>query len=114
MEIKQQRHDGVTVIAPAGRIDSTTSETLERTVAGTLDAGERRVIIDLKAVDYISSAGLRVLLLAAKRLGGGRGALVLCNLGDPVRQVFDLAGFLPLFTIEPSRELAVKRAAGAA
>jgi anti-anti-sigma factor len=67
--------------------------------------------VDFGGVSYISSAGLRVLLVAAKRLRAGRGTLVLCALGDPVRQVFDLAGFLPLFTVEATRALAVTRCA---
>jgi anti-anti-sigma factor len=113
MDIRQDTRDGVGIVAPAGRIDSTTSLELERAVAGVLDAGTRRLVIDLEQVAYISSAGLRVLLVTAKRLGGGKGALALCGMNDAVSQVFDLAGFLPLFTIERTQYEAVAKIAGA-
>jgi anti-anti-sigma regulatory factor len=53
-----------------------------------------------------------VLLVTAKRLGGGKGALALCAMNEAVRQVFDLAGFLPLFTTEVTRDGAVAKIAG--
>jgi anti-anti-sigma factor len=111
MEIAQVAVGESLVVAPVGRIDSTTSEALERALAGALDGGARRMVVDFGGVSYISSVGLRVLLVVAKRMRSERGTLVLCGLGDAVRQVFDLAGFLPLFTVESTRELAVKRAA---
>jgi anti-anti-sigma factor len=113
MDIQQEKSDGVLVITPSGRIDSTTSEAVEQALGRALDAGERRLVVNFERVSYISSAGLRVFLVAAKRLRAERGALVLCALGEPVRQVFDLAGFLPLFTVERSRDLALARCAGA-
>ncbi len=114
MHIQQQRQHDILVIAPTGRIDSTTSDALQAAVSAALDAGEKRLVIDFSGVEYISSAGLRVMLVTAKRLGAAGGALVLCALGEAVRQVFDLAGFLPLFTIESSNSAAVSRIAGAA
>ena len=59
-----------------------------------------RLVVDFSGVEYISSAGLRVMLILAKRVREQRGALALCGLGDSVRHVFDLAGFLPLFAVE--------------
>jgi anti-anti-sigma factor len=109
MDIQQEKRDGIFVVAPRGRIDSTTSDAVEKALVQALDAGDRKIVIDFAGVDYISSAGLRVLLVTAKRLSGGRGSLVLCGLGDSVRQVFDLAGFLPLFTVDGSRDSARAR-----
>jgi stage II sporulation protein AA (anti-sigma F factor antagonist) len=109
MEIERQVRNGVTLLAPAGRIDTTTSPALDDELTRLVDAGTRDVLVDLGRVDYISSAGLRVLLVLAKRLGTERGRLVLCCLDGPVRQVFDLAGFLPLFTVEDSREAGFAR-----
>jgi anti-anti-sigma factor len=110
VEIRQDVQDGVTVLAPSGRIDSTTSGEFERAVGRAIDGGSRRLVIDFAGVNYISSAGLRVLLVTAKRLGGGRGALALSGMNEGVRQVFDLAGFLPLFAVASSREGAVAKA----
>ena len=109
MQIAEQRSGKALVLAPSGRLDSLTSSELEKHVARHLDAGERRLVVDLAGVEYISSAGLRVLLMAAKRLKEPPAALVLCGMGPGVRTVLELAGFLPLFAIEPAREQALAR-----
>jgi anti-anti-sigma factor len=112
MEIFEEQAGGALVVAPRGRIDSVSSGELERHLVSRLDAGARRVVIDFASVDYISSAGLRVLLLAARRLKPPAGTLVLCGLAPSVRTVLELAGFMSLFTVEPAREQALARAAG--
>jgi anti-anti-sigma factor len=106
MRIDQSTHDGVTVVAPFGRIDTTTSAALDDALRQVVDRGARSLLVDLSGVEYISSAGLRVFLILAKRTRDLGGRLVLCGLGQPVRQVFQLAGFLPLFTIATTRERA--------
>ena len=103
MTINQTVQDGIAVLSPSGRIDTTTSPRLDETLTQVVGGGARDVIVDFAACDYISSAGLRVLLVLAKRMRGAGGRLVLCGMPAPVRQVFDLAGFAPLFTISPSR-----------
>jgi stage II sporulation protein AA (anti-sigma F factor antagonist) len=107
MQISQEQQQDVIVVAPKGRIDSTTSAALESHLWQVAKAGPPRLVIDFSDVDYISSAGLRVMLTLAKRMRDTRGALALCSLGDSVRQVFELAGFLPLFSIERTRDAAV-------
>jgi anti-anti-sigma factor len=67
--------------------------------------------VDFAGVEYISSAGLRVFLLLAKRMRDLQGRVVLCAMPEPVRQVFRLAGFMPLFLVEPSRDAALARLA---
>lgn len=109
MQIHEEKASGTLVVAPSGRLDSVTSGELERVVVARLDLGERRLVLDLAGVEYVSSAGLRVLLMAAKRLKEPPAALVLCGLGPPVRTVLGLAGFLPLFAIEPDRAAALAR-----
>ena len=108
MQISQEQQNGVVVVVPRGRIDSTTSGALEAHLAGLAKIGQARIVIDFTDVDYISSAGLRVMLTLAKRIRDARGGLALCSLGETVRQVFELAGFLPLFSIEGSRDVAVR------
>jgi stage II sporulation protein AA (anti-sigma F factor antagonist) len=109
MDIQQSTQGNVVLLAAAGRIDTTTSGALDDALRRALEAGARNVVVDLSDVEYISSAGLRVLLVLAKRLRDLRGRLVLCAMSEPVKQVFELAGFMPLFTIEPSRESAAAR-----
>jgi anti-anti-sigma factor len=112
MRIGEEKDGRALVIAPEGRVDSVSSGELERLVVSRIDAGEKRVVLDLSAVEYISSAGLRVLLLAAKRLKEPPAGLVLCGMGPSVRAVLELAGFLPLFAVEARREQALARLAG--
>jgi anti-sigma B factor antagonist len=111
IEIGEERvATGSFVIALAGRVDSNTSGTLEKRLLARLAGGESRLVLDLSGVQYMSSAGLRVLLLASNRCQAAGGRLVLCSLRESVREVFDLAGFTALFPIEASRDLALHRA----
>ena len=114
MEIGEERSEGTLVMAPVGRLDSVTSNELEKRLVARIDAGDRRLVFDMAGVEYISSAGLRVLLMAAKRLKDPAGGLVLCGLGPSVRTVLELAGFLPLFVVVPARQEALERLRGQA
>ena len=99
MNLEQERRDDILILRPRGRLDSNSSPELERVVAEQLEAGPQRVVFDLSALDYISSAGLRVVLLAGKKLRASKGKLVLVGLSDMVREVFDMSGFLTLFAV---------------
>ena len=110
MNINEAHEAGVVVVSPQGRIDSTTSAVLERHLQGLAAAGRTRVVVDFSGVDYISSAGLRVLLALAKRGRDLKGRVALFGLNDSVRQVFELAGFVALFTITATRAEAVHSA----
>ena len=109
MEIAEEKQGGVSILVPRGRVDSVSSSQLESALLGSLEAGGTRLAVDFAEVEYISSAGLRVLLMLVKKLQGTGGRLVLCAMPESVRLVFELAGFLPLFEIEDSREAAVSR-----
>ena len=109
LRILEEASAAALVVAPVGRVDSSTAGDLERRLLERLAEGERRVVIDLADVQYISSAGLRVLLLTLNKLRSAGGRLVLCSMGQSVREVFELAGFTTIFTIEASRGLAQAR-----
>jgi anti-sigma B factor antagonist len=108
MEISEDRKDDVVILVLSGKLDATTSKTFENKLLAQIDSGDRRFVIDLSQMDYISSSGLRVFLVAAKRLHGTDGKIVLCSLKDHVRQVFDLAGFSSIFSVHASRQEAFK------
>ena len=112
MQIAEARRDGVVAVVPAGRIDTTTAPALERHLNALVAGGARRVVVDFSRVDYISSAGLRVMLLMARRMKESNGRLAVCAFPEPVRQVFQLAGFLPLFTVCESQDIAMGELAG--
>ena len=112
MQIVEETHGGVLVLAPIGRLDTNTSGEFEARLQRAIGAGETSLAVDLERIDYVSSAGLRVLLLVARTLRPPAGRMVLCGLNPAVRQTFDLAGFSALFAIEPSRAAAVSVLAG--
>jgi anti-anti-sigma factor len=85
-----------------GRLGTEGAGELAEAMAAAVEAGERRVLVDVSGVDYASSAGLMALDAIAGRVSAAGGAMVLCGLTEPVRLVFDLAGLLPRFTIAPS------------
>lgn len=111
MEILEELHDGIVIVAPQGRIDSNTSAKLERKLLALLEQTSRGIVIDFAAVDYISSAGLRVVLVLAKRLRGGSAALVLCQLNSLLRDVFRMSGFNKILAIVATRAEALAKLA---
>jgi len=104
MDLREEKVGGVTVVEVEGRIDSTTAPTLGGRLTASLETAKVRVLLDLSRLEYISSAGFRILLLAAKRADEAGSRFVLCGVSGKVRQLFDLGGFLDLFTIVGSRE----------
>lgn len=108
MNIHEERKDGVLILGLEGRLDATSSKMFEEKIVATIDAGETGIVIDLSQVDYISSAGLRVFLVASKRLNPAGGKLVLCSLQEPVKQVFEIVGFFSILSIHSSRDEAFK------
>ena len=104
MDLREDIAGEVTVLEVKGRIDSTTAPVLGEKLTGALATPQRRLVLDLRQLEYISSAGFRVLLLAAKRAEEAGSRFVLCSVSGKVRQLFDLGGFLDLFPISASRE----------
>jgi anti-anti-sigma factor len=108
MEINERRVAGILTLSVSGKLDTTSAKAFEETILGRIESGERRIIIDLAQLDYVSSTGLRVLLLANKRLNSANGRIALCSLRGSVREVFDIAGFSSIFSIYGSHEDATK------
>ncbi|MEN6327194.1 MAG: STAS domain-containing protein [Syntrophomonas sp.] len=108
MNIKEAKKDKATVLAIEGRLDSSTSGELEKVFLTIMEAGEKNIVVDFAAMDYISSAGLRVLLMAAKKTSKLGGKVVLTALSANVKEVFDIAGFSSIFTILASQEEGLK------
>jgi anti-anti-sigma factor len=96
-------HGDVVVVAPQGRLDRTTACAFEAELVPRADAGDRRLIVDFAEVSYISSAGLRVLLMAAKKAKAGGVTFALAGMGTRVEEVMDLSGFSSFFTIYATR-----------
>jgi len=108
MEVTEKRQNGVVILVPKGRLDSNTSDDFEKRLLGLVGAGETSLIIDFKDLDYISSAGLRVLLKTAKELKRKNGQLVFCAVKDYIREIFELSGFVSFFPIHLTLEDSLK------
>jgi stage II sporulation protein AA (anti-sigma F factor antagonist) len=111
MEIEQIKRDSVVVLVPDSDLNTQTSPALEQALLALFAASERRFVVDFSKVGYLSSAGLRVLLMLTKRLAGTGGGLALCGLGEEVRKIFALCGFEREFNIVASRNEAVSQLA---
>ncbi|UCD89879.1 MAG: STAS domain-containing protein [Desulfobacterales bacterium] len=101
MEIIEQLQNEVCIFKLNGRLDSTTSHQLEEKIFVAIKNESNQMIIDFEGLDYISSAGLRVILKASKALKRSEGSIVLCSMQDYVKEVFEIAGFdafLPIAT----------------
>lgn len=102
MDISTRTDQGVSIIAFAGNLDSNTSPAAQQALDGILAGGARKLIVDFTALDYISSAGLRVLLGTAKQLQRSGGALRLFGLNETVREVFEISGFSTILAVRNS------------
>ena len=99
MEINKSVDKDVLVIVIKGRLDTNTAPELEKSALEDL-ANYKKLNLDLAALDYISSAGLRVILTLHKQMHGKGGALVVLHPKDEVMEVFDMTGFSSFLTIE--------------
>ena len=98
MEINRQKDGEILTLALRGRLDTITAPDLEAVLKESLD-GIAKLIFDFTALEYLSSAGLRVLLGAQKTMSGTK-QMVIRNVNEPVMEVFQVTGFTDVFEIE--------------
>ena len=96
-----------TVVIPAGRIDGSTASPFQEALLKLIEEGTGSLVVDFEKIEYISSAGLRVLLLAAKQLQAGGRKIVLCTMRDHIAEVFKISGFSEILAIHATRQDAV-------
>lgn len=99
MTINCKKDGDVLTIAPEGRIDSVTAPEFQKSVDDNI-AGSKSVVIDFAKLDYISSAGLRVLLATKKTITKSGGDMKLRNVGEAIMDVLNITGFVDILTIE--------------
>jgi anti-sigma B factor antagonist len=104
MEIFQENNNEIEIFSVKGSLDSNTSLEFETRIYTALESGQRKLILNLENLEYISSAGIRVMLKTTKDLKRMEGNVVLCSLQEYVREVFDIAGFDGYLNIENSLE----------
>jgi anti-anti-sigma factor len=104
MEIIQKEESGIVFVTIKGRLDADSALEAEKTVNDALEGETDRMLFDLAALEYLSSAGLRVLLSAAKEIKRREGKIVLCSLTEFVKEIFEVSGFEFLIPITESVE----------
>ncbi|EDP66112.1 putative anti-sigma factor antagonist [alpha proteobacterium BAL199] len=109
MTMTIESQDGLAIVVLTGRLDSTNAADTEAKIVAQIEAGHKRVVVDASALDYLSSAGLRVFLVVAKRVKAAGGGLVLHSLTNHVREVFEISGFINVLTVCANRDEAVAR-----
>ena len=108
MEISQKEENGIVSIAIKGRLDADSSLEAEKVVKDALGGETNRLLFNLGELEYLSSAGLRVLLTAAKEMRRRDGKIVLCALNEFVKEIFEVSGFQSLIPITESVESGIE------
>lgn len=98
MEIKKTLNGNELLVAVVGRLDTTTAPQLEENVRSSID-GMKSLVFDFEKLEYISSAGLRV-LLAMQKIMNKQGSMTIRNVNETVMEVFEVTGFVDILTIE--------------
>ena len=107
MDIDVTTKSQAVIIAVRGRLDATSAPVFEQRLADVIAQGATYVVVQCSGLVYISSAGLRSLLLSGKKLQAQQGRLVFAALQDRVQEVFEISGFSSIFQIFASEEAAL-------
>lgn len=108
MELIEQKTEKCVIVSITGRLDTTNYSMLEKKLTDLIDKREDKILIECSKMDYVSSSGLRILLMALKKITMAKGKFVLCNLQENIREIFEISGFTNIFEIYPSQEEALK------
>ena len=109
MEIIETKQDEILIFKLKGRLDSKTSPDFEKKIFDAIESGSIHMVVDFEELDYISSAGLRVILKATKNLKRSDGRFVLCAMKDYVKEVFEISGFDTFLPIVSTLDEALSR-----
>ena len=110
MSISTSNIGSVFIVTPSGRLDTNTSPEAEKLITEAIDGGEIKIVVDFTETEYISSAGLRVILKTAKLLKPKNGAVTLCNANEQIEEVLEISGFLGMIMLLDSLDEAAAAA----
>ena len=91
-----------------GRLDTTNYSVLEKKLMELIDTGQSKLLVNLSEMDYVSSSGLRILLMALKRITVAKGKFALCSLQPNIKEIFEISGFTNIFEIYDNEEKGLK------
>lgn len=107
MNLKEVKNDQAIIIEIDGRLDTTNFGQLENKILQHIEAGNIRILVDCSNMDYVSSSGLRILLMALKKITALNGKFLLCGLQDNISEIFEISGFTSIFSIYKNQEEAL-------
>ena len=108
MEINEQEVNGVMILELAGRLDTLNYGTLEKKLGTLFEAQTNKVVLNCEKLEYVSSSGLRVLLLFLKKANASDGRLCISHLPQNIKEIFDISGFTSIFDIFETTDEALK------
>jgi len=103
MEIQTERIGSVDVVAASGRLDAIYSTAFAKQVGELLTGSQPKVLLDFSDIDFVTSAGLRAVLLLLNKATAAGGVFALCGVNDQVREVLDISGLAAMFSIHSGR-----------
>lgn len=109
VDFKEEKQGNVTVLKLKGRLDAITSPKTEKRIFECINSGQHQILLNFSEVDYLSSAGMRMLLATTKKLKTLMGKLVLCSVNVNVMDVLRMSGFDHVLEITPDQEIALKK-----
>ena len=101
MEIAIKKDSGVTIVCPNGRVDNSTAKSFEQEIMRII-SDNQPIIISFSGISYISSAGLRIILVAGKKIASVKGQLALADMSEKIYEVFKMSGFDKILKIYPT------------
>ena len=110
MDVSIEQVDATTVVRFNGDLDTNTSQGALEKLNALIDEGNTRLLVSLRKVGFVSSAGLRILLATAKRLTGADSSLKISDLNETVHEVFEISGFITILSVYKTEEEALQDA----
>lgn len=107
MLLKKTEYPNATIFHLKGRLDASSTEELEQLVLVNLDQGVKNLIMDFSELDYINSAGLRILVMSYQRLRPIGGQVAVCGAKDYIAEIFDISGYNRVFSMYPDLDQAM-------
>ena len=108
MLIQKIEHSDATIFQVKGRLDSSSTPELEKRIQDSLDQGSTILILDFSGLEYINSAGLRILVMSYQRLQPLGGQVMVCGVRDYIAEVFDISGYNRIFRMYANLDMAVR------
>ncbi|WP_163337670.1 STAS domain-containing protein [Desulfopila sp. IMCC35008] len=104
MDLEYEKREDGTLVQVIGRMDAISAPAFEKGCTSVIDDGEKRIVVDCTRLEYISSAGLRSILVAAKKMKGSGGTISFCGLAGMVEEVFKVSGMGSMFVVTNTAE----------